>query len=317
MNKQYSIRGQTGKIIKNVFIIPSIWMILLTKSFSQSSDTTNYFPLQVGNKMIYQISNSCPPMPMKGVPDAFVDIRFVHDSIILYNKKYYEANAGHFEGGWDTLRVDSSNALIIYKKGKERTFYKFNAKVGDSWEYTDTIMGRERKFIVTLENRTDTVSVLSGVFKNCLKFHFKVKNSPEDEFYDYLAPNIGLVFRCRWESIGLYEAYIGNVHYTPNLVPDKKDCIADFKLYQNYPNPFNPSTVIKYEILKRDLVKLKIFDVLGKEIKSLSEKINSPGIYESVWDGIDNSGRKVPGGFYIVQLSSSNLKVIKKLLLIK
>ena len=79
------------------------------------------------------------------------------------------------------------------------------------------------------------------------KFHFIPSNLIEYEFYDFLAPNVGLVYRCRWEPIGLYEAYIGNKHYKPNSVHANKDQISDYKIYQNYPNPFNSSSVISYQ----------------------------------------------------------------------
>lgn len=53
-----------------------------------------------------------------------------------------------------------------------------------------------------------------------------------------------------------------------------------FNLQQNYPNPFNPGTKIKYSIPHRDFVTLKIYNILGKEIKVLVNEEKPAGIYE-------------------------------------
>jgi hypothetical protein len=44
----------------------------------------------------------------------------------------------------------------------------------------------------------------------------------------------------------------------------------DYNLFQNYPNPFNPSTTIRYSIIKPDVVRIRIYDILGREVKTLS-----------------------------------------------
>ena len=98
------------------------------------------------------------------------DIRTINDSINMNNLKYYEAVVLGVAPGLDTIRIDSTQNLLIYKKGKERIFYKFNAKVGDSWDYIDTLYGEERTYRVTLESRTDTVKTFAGIFIKCLNF---------------------------------------------------------------------------------------------------------------------------------------------------
>ncbi|MEO8447315.1 MAG: DUF4331 family protein, partial [bacterium] len=90
-----------------------------------------------------------------------------------------------------------------------------------------------------------------------------------------------------------------------------------YGLLQNYPNPFNPSTQIRYNLTKTDNVVLRIYDILGKEVKTLVSEKLSPGEKSVVWDGLDNSGKAVASGTYFVKLETSSGVDSKKLTLLK
>jgi hypothetical protein len=60
--------------------------------------------------------------------------------------------------------------------------------------------------------------------------------------------------------------------------------IRNFKLEQNNPNPFNPSTIIKYELFEAAYVKLKVFDLIGKEIATLVDANQGPGLFTVEFD---------------------------------
>ena len=83
-------------------------------------------------------------------------------------------------------------------------------------------------------------------------------------------------------------------------------------LNQNYPNPFNPETQIKFYVKKRQHITLKIFDVAGREIYTLIDKIVPAGEHTALWEVHD-----MAGGMYIYQLSSESFSITRKLLLIK
>jgi endo-1,4-beta-xylanase len=87
---------------------------------------------------------------------------------------------------------------------------------------------------------------------------------------------------------------------------------AEFKLDQNYPNPFNPVTNISYSINKTADVTLKIYDVLGREIKTLVKSVQTPGKYKVTFNGKDLST-----GLYLYRLSAGNFNDTKKLMLLK
>jgi predicted amidohydrolase YtcJ len=85
-----------------------------------------------------------------------------------------------------------------------------------------------------------------------------------------------------------------------------------FLLMQNYPNPFNPITKIAYTIPQKGFVTLKIFDLLGREIKILLNEEKQPGIYQVEFNGSDLSS-----GVYFYELQFGNSVINKKMLLIK
>ena len=101
---------------------------------------------------------------------------------------------------------------------------------------------------------------------------------------------------------------IGNIDL--EILPDK------FKLFQNYPNPFNGETVIKYELPKSGKVKIKIYDLVGKEVFSESYYNQKPGIKKFTWKGKDNGKNVVSSGVYFFQISAGeNIKRMKMILL--
>ena len=76
----------------------------------------------------------------------------------------------------------------------------------------------------------------------------------------------------------------------------------NYTLKQNYPNPFNSVTVIPYKILRQSCVRLVIYDITGRMVKTLVLVVHAPGNYQARWDGTDNSGQPSASGQYIVRL---------------
>jgi hypothetical protein len=87
---------------------------------------------------------------------------------------------------------------------------------------------------------------------------------------------------------------------------------AKYELSQNYPNPFNPVTTIRFAIPKRDLVKIKVYDVLGKVVSELVNEQLDAGFYE-----VSFYGQSLSSGLYFYRIESSGLIQTKKMLLVK
>ncbi len=74
------------------------------------------------------------------------------------------------------------------------------------------------------------------------------------------------------------------------------------RLEQNYPNPFNPSTTIRFYLPRTSRVRLEIFDILGRKIRTLVDGVRPAGEYRVTWDGTDGSARQLSGGVYFYRL---------------
>lgn len=86
----------------------------------------------------------------------------------------------------------------------------------------------------------------------------------------------------------------------------------EFMLYQNYPNPFNPATTINFDLPSAEFVTLKIYDLLGKEIKALVNEMKSPGKYYITLNASD-----LPSGILLYKISAGKYQETRKLILMK
>ncbi|KPK87309.1 hypothetical protein AMJ80_12220 [bacterium SM23_31] len=90
-----------------------------------------------------------------------------------------------------------------------------------------------------------------------------------------------------------------------------------YALESNYPNPFNQQTVIKFAIKNEEFVTLKIYDLLGREVKTLRSEYLQAGYYNTVWDGTNAHGAAVASGIYFYRLQSGSYVNSKKMVLIR
>lgn len=103
----------------------------------------------------------------------------------------------------------------------------------------------------------------------------------------------------------------------PNEVGRIVQAIEQFRLLQNYPNPFNPSTFIEYEVPTTGPVRLVIYDITGRLVRTLVDRVCQSGTYRSNWDASDDQGRKVATGAYIYQIQYDKSWSSRKMLLVK
>jgi hypothetical protein len=96
-----------------------------------------------------------------------------------------------------------------------------------------------------------------------------------------------------------------------------QNVLSSFALYQNYPNPFNPSTTIQYNVPRTGDVEVRIFDIQGRLVRSLSKSYQQAGVHSLVWDSRSNSGMVVASGTYFCQVLFNGTALVKKLILIK
>ena len=86
---------------------------------------------------------------------------------------------------------------------------------------------------------------------------------------------------------------------------------------QNYPNPFNPETRFQYNIPVDGVVSIKVYDILGKKIKTLVNQWKSAGVHNETWSGQNDNNQVVSSGVYFYQVKVGDEQITKKMILSK
>ncbi len=136
-------------------------------------------------------------------------------------------------------------------------------------------------------------------------------------------PNNGYVFNS-WSGdtvstsnpliLKMYKPFslIGNFSPATGINDNQTNDPASHSVSQNYPNPFNPSTLITYSIPKGGRVTLKVFDVLGREVKTLVNEYKNAGTYK-----VEFNGANITSGVYFYNIQSGGYSAAKKFVLLK
>ncbi len=115
------------------------------------------------------------------------------------------------------------------------------------------------------------------------------------------------------ERDGFYVDDIAIVGYTNKSLDVEQNTLPlRWNLAQNYPNPFNPETKISYQILKKSFVSLRVYDMLGREVITLVNSVQDPGLHT-----INFSAHSLSSGMYIYQLRAENFLSTKTMMVIK
>ena len=91
----------------------------------------------------------------------------------------------------------------------------------------------------------------------------------------------------------------------------------DFLVQQNYPNPFNPTTNIDFELNELGHVRIIIYDIIGREVKTLINSIQDPGYKSIKWNATNNAGQPVSAGIYLYTIHTGQFRQTKKIVLLK
>lgn len=102
-----------------------------------------------------------------------------------------------------------------------------------------------------------------------------------------------------------------NIEPTSNIIPE------EFSLSQNYPNPFNPQTNIEFGLKESRFTKLVIYDILGREVRTLVNENLPASFYKVVWDGKNSVGNLVASGVYFYKIEAEDFVEVKKLMFLK
>jgi Arylsulfotransferase (ASST)/Cep192 domain 4/Secretion system C-terminal sorting domain len=228
-------------------------------------------------------------------------------------------------GGAQMLSITFPDTVCGYRAFKYDWDTDFFTSDKDSLAFGIVPVGESATVSFNLTNNSNQTIEINSTFNRDSSFSFQqqlpivisaynsvnlsVKFTPDNNgaFFDAL--------HLRWETTGQRIAKIICLYgYTDSVYTNINDYNnpKDFTLSQNYPNPFNPVSKIKYSVSHSSLVKLQVFDILGKEVSTLVNEEQSPGSYE-----VEINGTNLASGIYFYRLIAGSFSATKKMLLLK
>jgi len=210
-------------------------------------------------------------------------------------------------GGWSVgddvvlklINNSTSNPLPVELSGFEAN--SNNSKVELNWTTVTEINNRGFEIERKISGEWESVGFVkgNGTITKPVKYFFNddLKN---------LSFKGNILYRLRQIDFDGSYAFSNEVMVNINSIP------IEYSLSQNYPNPFNPSTVIKYSLSENTLVVLKIYDILGTEVKTLVNKEMPAGTHSINFEAVNLSS-----GTYLYTIQAGNFVQTKKMLLVK
>jgi N-acetylneuraminic acid mutarotase len=183
--------------------------------------------------------------------------------------------------------------IFALKGGNTQEFWCYRPE-GDSWTELDTMpavgrSGQRRKVKAGAD-----IAATSGAL-------FALKGNKTLELWQYI-PGGGLRLTA-------------NDLRPTGVMAQRQDLRYPFMLYANTPNPFRAATSLRYSLPREGLVSLRVYDVSGRNVRTLASNWQRPGLYSVTWDGRDAHGRFVANGIYFCKLRASGEQMTRKLVL--
>lgn len=259
----------------------------------------DFFPLEIGNTWSYSSH-----LPYK------VTYKIIDTARIDGEKYFCYKNMTWNIMPIDTIRKDNDGKIWKHVNGNDHLWLDFTKEVGAT--YTFPFLNDSLEYFdVQVIDKNGLVETSKGNYTECYKVFFDNPHSVDEEVFYSFAPAVGIV-----------EIYYGegphflldslSLNVTLNVENTQQSNLNFYVLSQNYPNPFNPTTKIKYSIVQNGLVKLLIFDLLGREVASLVNTEQSIGNYE-----VDFNASTLTSGIYFYKLQSGNFSETRKMLLLR
>ena len=291
----------------NIFKTLAIMIALSNLSFSQI-DTTDWYPLQIGNKWHYSY----------GLTEVYYyTVEVTGDTIMPNGKVYYILHNG---GNIKYQRNEDNKYVFEYNRfdSTETLLYDFISSDRSIWKSSI-----DEYYYGVVKTETDysylTNTLLTGKLFDFVQIDSSVIPPDTicgaliDVYPTQIKKGIGITSYSYGSFSGLSGAIIsGDTLGILTSIKDSKIIHNDYVIYQNYPNPFNPKTNIKYRIPASSKVDIIIYNSLGQKIETLLNVYQNKGEYEVQFDGSELSS-----GVYYYQLKTDKYSNVKKMLLIK
>jgi len=168
-------------------------------------------------------------------------------------------------------------------------------------------------------------SGFSAILSGCLQFGDKFLNQSADAYFwtttdnplegtyiIYLSANSGSIGEAYQSFEGFSVRCVNDNTFTGVEESKENEINVNYLLSQNYPNPFNPTTTINYSVPKSGFIKIKVYDLLGREVAQLVNEYKPAGNFS-----VQFNASKLVSGIYFYRMESGSFSQTKKLLLLK
>ncbi len=277
-------------------------IILLVNFYAAAQVGTAPAPLKPGNRWTYNeylAGDYAHPYLLQFEITDSIEVINGTPFYLTRGGGYYGITSNKFFSRYDETISDS-----LY------TYFEVNPQKGDTWEQhwkngiilynalVDTFTAKvfSKYTLIYVVDRSDSSKIISS------REYWTKEYGMLDGLYEQ---EEDILKGCVIDGVLYGDTTITGIEEV-RVLPDK------FVLYQNYPNPFNPSTLISWQMAKGDKVKLVVYDILGREIKTLANKYYNTGKYSISFNAGD-----LPSGIYFYRIITNDFIQTKKMILVR
>ena len=127
-----------------------------------------------------------------------------------------------------------------------------------------------------------------------------------------------LMFNLITDPVNMLPQLAPDGNYCPSNVGIKKITnVTSFQILPNYPNPFNPVTTLRYDLPEEALVNITIYDMMGRQVKTLINDQRTAGYRSTQWNATNDADSPVSAGIYLYMIQAGDFRQTKKMILLK
>ena len=329
----------------------ALWELTIADNPQSSSNHRIYIHARThpGEEESFWVTNEIINFLISDTPlAAFIRTNCIFHIIPMYNPDGVElgyarenANGVDIESGWDDVPLELEVAVLknrfieltslvdnpievalnMHSSYSCKRYFVYHDAVGTSENYTTLeqqfINAVQSYFVDGFEDWDYFVSWTSGTpdqypeswwwmnhSENVMALTYEDMNCEAAGNYDSTAYALVLGV-C--EYIGLDLSQIQNEASMP----------GSYSLLQNYPNPFNSTTTLRYDLAGHSNVNIIIYDMLGREVKTLINQTQDTGFKSIQWDGTNDYGKQVSAGVYLYRIQAGEYMQTKKMVFLK
>ena len=189
-------------------------------------------------------------------------------------------------------RLENGNTLIC--DGPRGHYFEVDSAGSLVWDYVNPVVNTGPLY------QGQEIPTQGSAQNSTLNRTFRVHRYPTD-YLGFAGHNL--------DPTGPIELYMNTHDLT--YIPDKHS------LHQNYPNPLNPETIIPYGLAENIFVNITIYDLLGRQVKTLVNQVQNAGFNSIQWNATNDYGEPVSAGIYLYQIKAGTFYQTRKMALLR